>query len=182
MTWLGSTRARLRQELTAGAFSRASNSFMPGVALVLFRAWADPFTVSSLSDQEWSRQASALGIGLGTVLSLVIQRITPLTEVAHLKKRTILWTWVFIVLIFGCFLMRRVIPYLPDESHPYLIQVWSLIFIAAITSLCLTLTYASMVTMNGSMVLFWCVVIFGSFLLGLLGWIVARYLWPLQQA
>ena len=129
-------------------FIKATTSFLPGPALLIFGQWAAAFSSTGLVHTNFEQNASKIGIALGTVLSLVIQKV--LADEGDVARRyTLISTYILVGSVAICWLAFTAMGHIADQQFQgYANDVRSLSFIIAMTSLCTTLTLASKINTN----------------------------------
>jgi hypothetical protein len=145
--------------MTAGAFARATGSYVPGPALIIFGYWVSAFSALGLSNPLWERNMGRLGIGLGTFFSVVIRQVSSGKADSWYRISTIIAAGVFAMLIVTCFGMNTILGHRYDPSG-YINDVWRFAFVAAMTDLCVTLTFASMIGEVSSWLFWACIAVF----------------------
>ena len=164
--------------LSAKGFRDAIGSFVPGPALLIFGSYASLFSSVRISNADWEFSATKLGVGFGVVYALVISRITVSGEndprQVKLIRTTQRWTYALGASLVACYVIYGSLGLIEKQSVREVINLpWYLLFAFAMFSLCNTLTFASLVTINDSKLFFWlclavvaaCIFIFGFWIL-----------------
>lgn len=140
---------------TKRQFIKATTSFLPGPALLIFGQWAATFSSTGLVHTNYEQSASKIGIALGTVLSLVIQKVL-VDEGDGARRLTLISTYILVASVAICFLLFTAMGHIADiQFQGYANDLRSMSFIIAMTSLCTTLTLASKINTDEPWWWFW---------------------------